>query len=169
MKENPDLKQTTVYPHQAVAIMSIASVWVITITMLAGIYFGKTHLPPELQLPSTGLAIFLIIASILFAIHRLLHYSNTYLTIAPEALIYKKGWIPSSTDNIFWVNIKDINTESSVTESLLKTGSIVIIVAIRTAIYQVKISYLPQHEDIAAKIRAHIGVLNQDARQVTYT
>jgi membrane protein YdbS with pleckstrin-like domain len=165
-KEKPSLR---VYPHQAVAFISIAKLWFISLIIIGGIITGIPHLPKDLILPAKGLAAFITLGSILFAFHQLLHYSHTHLTITKEALIYKKGWVPSTTDNIFWVNIKDINTECSVTESLLGTGSIVVVVAIRTAIYQVKVSYLPHHEKIAEAIREQIGALNENARQITYT
>lgn len=163
--ENP----TTFYPHQAIAYIAILKVWAITGAMIAGLLLGHSHIPPELHSFSNGAALALFLGSLLFALHRLLHYSHTYLAVTEEALIYRQGWIPSTTDNVFWINIKDINTSSSVTESLLGTGSILIIIAIRTSIYQIRVSYLPNHENIAAEIRKHVGALNQDARQVTYT
>jgi membrane protein YdbS with pleckstrin-like domain len=167
--DKEELPEAIIYPHQAIAYISIAKMWAITGAAIGGVVFGRQHLAENLQTPATALIAFLILASLLFAAQRLLHYSHTYLSITKNALIYRKGWIPSNTDNVFWINIKDINTSSSVTESLLKTGSIVIIVAIRNTIYQIQVSYLPKHEDIASKIRAHVGVLNQDARQITYT
>lgn len=157
------------YPHPAIAIISIAKLWIITGIILVGCYIGIPELPEELKTPAKGFAILLAMGSILFAMHRLLHYSNTYITITKDALIYREGWIPSTTDNIFWVNIKDINTECSIAESLLKTGSIIVVVAIRTDIYKVRIRYLSDHETIAKNIREHIGTLNEGARQVTYT
>lgn len=169
MSEPSRTNPTTFYPHQAVAYLAIFKVWAITGTMIAALLFGQPHLPAKLHPFSSGAALALFLGSLLFALHRLLHYSHTYLAITDDALIYRQGWIPSNTDNIFWINIKDINTSASVTESLINTGSIIIIIAIRTSIYQIRINYLPNHEAIAAEIRRYVGALNQDARQVTYT
>jgi len=160
---------TTVYPHQAVAILSILKVWTLTGAAITALILGRVYIPEEVRPFTNGLALLLFLGSLFFAIHQLLHYSHTYLKICKEAIIYRKGWIPSSTDNIFWINIKDINTSASVTESLLGTGTIIIIVAIRNAVYQIQIGYLPHHEKIAGEIRDHLSTLNQEARQVTYT
>jgi hypothetical protein len=169
MSDSSHKAPTTFYPHQAVAYIAILKVWGLTGAMIAGLLLGQSHIPTELHPFSNGAALALFLGSLLFALHRLLHYSHTYLSITDDALIYRQGWIPSNTDNVFWINIKDINTSASVTESLLNTGSIIIIIAIRTSIYQIRISYLPYHENIATEIRRYVGALNQDARQVTYT
>lgn len=167
--KNYELKDERVYPHPAIAVLSIIKLWIVTGGLLAAIFFGRPHLPEPFWGPLSILAGLLLLGSLLFAAHSLLHYSNTFLAIHESSLIYKKGWIPSTTDTIFWVNIKDINTKASISESLIGTGSIILTVAIRTEIYLVSIGYLPNHEQIASKIRDHLGNLNKNANQVTYT
>jgi len=163
-------EEITVYPHVGIAILNIAKVWIGCIIGIFAILWAGSHIiPPEIGWTTNLGAFLLLCGGVLFAIQQLMHYSNTYLRITSEAIIYKRGWIPSTTDNIFWVNIKDINSSTSITESLLGTGSIIIVVALRNEIYTAKIGYLPNHEAICTLIRDRIGKLSADTRQVTYT
>lgn len=159
-----------VYPHTGVAILSIVQIWVICGIMIGAILWAShTVLPKSLVFPANGACFLLMLGAILFAIHRLLHYANTYLELAEDALVYKVGWVPSKTDTIFWVNIKDVNASTSVAESLLGTGSIILIIALRHEIGMIKIPFLPEHEKILALIRDKVGRYASEARQVTYT
>lgn len=159
-----------VYPHTGIAILSIAQVWLVCALIIGAILWASDGIiPQELVVPSMWACFLILLGAILFAVHRLLHFANTYLEWDKDALIYKVGWIPSRTDTIFWVNIKDVNASTSVAESLLSTGSIILIVAIRHEITTIKIPFLPEHVKIHEIIREKIGKYTSDARQVTYT
>jgi hypothetical protein len=168
-KKDPEIGKT-IYPHTGVALIEIAKVWAIIALMIGGIIWGqKTALPPDLHFFANLACFLLTVGAVLLAMHRILHYTNTYVEITKDALIYRRGWIPHSTDTIFWVHIKDINSSASVTESLLGTGSITILVAIRNNLLSTKMSYLPKHEEFANYIRGKIGRFSDATRQVTYT
>jgi hypothetical protein len=161
---------TTLYPHTGVAIIEIAKVWFVVGLMIAGLYYaGKNLLPPELRIFADLGCFLLVVASALFALQRILHYTNTYVEITKDALIYRRGWVPHTMDTIFWVHIKDLNSSASVTESLLGTGTVKIVIAIRTTMALVEIKYLPKHEEFANFIRERIGKFSEVTRQVTYT
>jgi membrane protein YdbS with pleckstrin-like domain len=160
----------TIYPHSGVAVIEILKVWTILAIMIGGLYWSsKSIIPPDLRFFANLGCFLLVLGGVLFAMHRLLHYTNTYVEITKDALIYRKGWIPHTSDTIFWVHIKDLNSSSSVTESLLGTGSVGILVAIRNSMVLVKMSYLPNHEGFADFVRERIGKLSDVTRQVTYT
>lgn len=159
----------TIYPHGGIALLQIAKVWTILGLFIGG-YLAANHMLPQevdkmLRFGCMGLAA----GGMLFAAHRFLHYSNTYVQFTDDAIIYRKGWIPHSSDTIFWINIKDINTGATISESMLSSGTIILVVAIRTAVGVVKINFLPQHELIAEYIRQKIGSFNDGVRQVSYT
>jgi uncharacterized membrane protein YdbT with pleckstrin-like domain len=138
--------------------------------MIAGLYYaGNNVLPPDLKIFAKVGALMLVIGCGLFALQRILHYTNTYVEITKDALIYRRGWIPHTIDTIFWVHIKDLNSSASITESLLGTGTVKVIVAIRTSMALVEIKYLPKHEEFANFIRQRIGRFSEVTRQVTYT
>lgn len=165
-----DLKSLTIYPHTGVAIIEIIKVWIIVAFMIAGLYYaGQSLLPPNLKIFADVGCFLLVVGAALFALQRMLHYTNTYVEITKDAIIYRRGWIPHTIDTIFWVHIKDINSSASVTESLLKSGTIKIIVAIRNSMALVEINYLPDHEKFAQFIRNKIGKYSDATRQVTYT
>lgn len=164
-----DGEETIIYPHTGVALIQIAKVWSAVTILTILVVLGKNMVPGDLGNVFMYGLIALWGMAVMFAAHQFLHYSNTYLKITNDAVIFRKGWIPSYTDTIFWVNIKDINTATSVGESLLGTGTIVLVVAIRAAIGEVKIPYMPHHEDIASHIRNRIGALTAGTKQVTYT
>jgi membrane protein YdbS with pleckstrin-like domain len=160
----------TIYPHTGIAIIEIAKVWFVVGLMIAGLYYAGAHvLPPDLRFFANLGCFLLVVASALFALHRILHYTNTYVEITKDALIYRRGWVPHTIDTIFWVHIKDLNSSASVTESILKTGTVKVIVAIRTSMALVEINYLPKHEEFATFIRERIGKFSEITRQVTYT
>jgi hypothetical protein len=161
---------TTLYPHIGIALIEIAKVWAILGVMIIGALFAQhKFLDPQLDFFINLGCFLLVVGGALYAIYRILHYTNTYVEITKDALIYRKGWIPHSTDTIFWVHIKDINSSASVTESLLKTGSITILVAIRNSLVSTTISYLPKHDEFCIYIRERIGRFSDATRQVTYT
>jgi len=81
----------------------------------------------------------------------------------------KERWIPTTTDTIFWIHIKDVNSSASVSESLLGCGTVSIVVALRNIMQVVKIPYLPKHEEFSAYIRDKIGQSVGNINQVTYT
>jgi membrane protein YdbS with pleckstrin-like domain len=168
---NSDIKEgMTIYPHTGIAIIEIIKAWSVMAIMIAGLFYaGQTILPPDLRFYANLGCFLLVLGAAAFAVQRILHYTNTYVEITKDALIYRRGWIPHSIDTIFWVHIKDINSSASVTESLLKTGSIKIIVAIRASMALVEIHYLPNHEKFAQFIRERIGKFSDATRQVTYT
>lgn len=163
----------TIYPHTGVVFFEIAKLWAFVIIATAA-FVAIPHVAPGL-IPEDirGLLLYGILAlwagAVLFAAYKFLHYANTFMQFTDDAIIYRKGWIPSSTDTIFWVNIKDINTSASISESVLGSGSVIIIVAIRTEIYPVNIGFIPENEKVAEYIRTKIGRLTEGTRQVTYT
>lgn len=160
---------TTIYPHTGVALLKIAKVWAITAVMTLIVVGLSRAVPPEIgRLVSLG-AIGLWIGAIIYASHQFLYYSNTYLRVSEEAIIYRKGWIPSITDTIFWPNVKDINTSTSVGESMLGCGTIILVVAIRTYLSEIRVPYLPNHEKVAEIIREKVARMSLATRQVTYT
>lgn len=166
-------KTITVYPHTGVAIFQIVKLWIMIGIVIGGYIAlqnsGKNPLPANIQ-PMIKTGMFLLAAGgVLFAAHQFLHYANTFIQFTDDAIIYRRGWIPSHTDTIFWVNIKDINTSASVIESTLSSGTIVFVVAIRNTMESVRVSYLPQHEEIASYIRERIGAFNSNISQVSYT
>lgn len=168
-KQDPEVGKT-IYPHTGIALIQIAKVWAILAIMVGGILWAqRSYLPPDLDQFANLAAFLLIIGGGLFAVYTILHYTNTYVEITKDAIIYRKGWIPHSTDTIFWVHIKDINSSASVTESLLRTGSITILVAIRNNLVATSMNYLPEHEIFAEYIRKKIGRFSDATRQVTYT
>ena len=163
----------TIYPHTGVAIFQILKVWLFIGAFLAGYILlnlsGKNPFDPEIRpMIKTGL-ILLAGGGALFAIHQLLHYANTYLQFSDDAIIYRRGWIPSTTDTIFWINIKDINTSASIPESFLNSGTIMLVVAIRTDMDNVFVPYIPDHEGIADYIRQKLGNFNSRVTQVSYS
>lgn len=165
--ENGD--PVTLYPHGGVALLKIAKVWAMVIAATVVVVVAQHFLPQDVgQFLNYG-AILLWVGAVMFAAHQFLHYSNTYLQISDEVIVFRKGWIPSVTDTIFWVNIKDINTSTSVGESMLGTGTIILLVAIRNIMGSVRIPYIPQHEAIASHIRERVGKLTAGTQQVTYT
>lgn len=169
-KSKPVRNGITIYPHTGVAIIEIAKVWVVVGLMIAGLYYaGNNLIPPDLKVFADLGCFLLVVACALFALQRILHYTNTYVEITKDALIYRRGWIPHTIDTIFWVHIKDLNSSASVTESLLGTGTVKIIIAIRTSMALVEIKYLPNHEEFATYIRERIGKFSEVTRQVTYT
>lgn len=170
-RENSEIKDgITIYPHTGIAIIEITKVWLVVGIMIGGLYYaGITVIPPEMKIFADLGCFLLVVACALFALHRILHYTNTYVEITKDALIYRRGWVPHTMDTIFWVHIKDLNSSASVTESLLKTGTVKVIVAIRTSMALVEIKYLPNHEEFANFIRERIGKFSEVTRQVTYT
>jgi hypothetical protein len=168
-KQDPEVGKT-IYPHTGIALIQIAKVWGILAIMIGGILWAQhSYLPPELYQFANLAAFLLVIGGAFFAVYTILHYTNTYVEITKDAIIYRRGWIPHSTDTIFWVHIKDINSSASVTESLLRTGSITILVAIRNNLVATSMNYLPNHEEFADYIRRKIGRFSDATRQVTYT
>lgn len=160
---------TTIYPHGGVAVLKIMRVWGIVALITVGALVAQRYLPPHTGNLLNYAAIPLWLGAVVFAAQQFLHYSNTYLVISDEAMVYRKGWIPNITDTIFWVNIKDVNTSRSLGEGLLGAGTIILIVAIRNLITTVTIPYIPEHEMIAGAIRSRVGRLNTATQQVTYT
>jgi membrane protein YdbS with pleckstrin-like domain len=168
-KPEPEVGKT-IYPHTGIALIQIAKVWAILGLMVGGILWAQAkYLPPEVYQFANLACFLLVVGGALFAVYTILHYTNTYVEITKDAIIYRRGWIPHSTDTIFWVHIKDINSSASVTESLLRTGSITILVAIRNNLVATRMSYLPNHEEFADYIRKKIGRFSDATRQVTYT
>jgi membrane protein YdbS with pleckstrin-like domain len=159
----------TIYPHGGVALLKIAKVWTLTLMVSVGCLVAQHYLPAQSGNVLSYVAIALWVGAVIFAAHQFLHYANTYVTISEDAVVYRKGWIPNVTDTIFWVNIKDVNTSTSLGEGLLGSGTITLVVAIRNMTSIVTIPYIPDHEIVASGIRNKVAQLNEATRQVTYT
>jgi membrane protein YdbS with pleckstrin-like domain len=174
MKQDPEAMALgpgkVIYPHTGIALLEIAKVWAVLSLLIWGFYVaGANFMPPELMIWRNIGCFLMVCGGAFFAVHRLLHYTNTYVEIAKDALVYKKGWVPNTTDTIFWIHVKDVNSSASVTESLLGCGTVSIVVALRNVMQVVQIPYLPKHEEFAAYVREKIGAFAGNISQVTYT
>jgi len=64
----------------------------VLILLISGVYIaGAKFMPPELLLWRNLGCILLVCGGAFFAMHRLLHYTNTYVEVAKDALVYKQG------------------------------------------------------------------------------
>jgi hypothetical protein len=159
----------TLYPHTGTALIEIAKVWGMILVAVLIIFWVDKTLPSQLAQATNWLSFGLVLGGVLYAAHRLLHFANTFIQITDDAIICRSGWVPSHTDTVFWVNLKDVNLASSIGESMLKTGSLILLVVIRDQSYSIRVPYLPNHEAVASYIRKRIGKYNKDIKQITYT
>lgn len=163
-------KTTILYPHVGCVLKEIIQVWITVIALITVLLYFSPLIVPHTIKPYTKWIIFLsTTVAILWTAYAFMRYTHTYAKITKEAIIYRKGWVPSQTDTIFWVNIKDVNTYSSVLESLMGSGTVILKVAIRTEIEEIRIEFLPEWRELEEYIRKRIGKLSLHVTQVTYT
>jgi hypothetical protein len=158
-----------IYMHEGV-------VWMKILQSTIGILLGASLLYEFINIlspSSTGIKTLIIVGSLLSCIAMALYafkaYENSFFQITRDSIINRQGWIPSYTDTIFWINIKDINSSVSIPESFLSSGTIILVVGIRNEIREVKLRFVPQHEKICNIIRNKIGSISAATRQVSYT
>jgi hypothetical protein len=135
--------------------------------LTAAIYFGLPYTPFG-QYQHTVLAIALGLYA-LRLLHIFQHYTHTYLQIDQDGLVYRKGWIPSYQNSIYWITIKDVDCGSTITESMLGCGHISILVTIRNTNERIVITYLPHHQQYFEAIRARLGLQSAQTRNVSFT
>jgi hypothetical protein len=156
-----------IFQHPGIVVIHLIKLWVGIIAMGVILCVGGAFLELN-QYTSIGI-ILLFALGVIKTIISIFNYANTFVEVTPDALIIQKGWIPSTSDTIFWVNVKDINNSSSIAESFLSSGTITLLVTIRNVVDVVKIPFIPHPQKLTQFIRAKIGSIAQTTRQVTYT
>jgi hypothetical protein len=159
-----------IYPHAGLLVILIIKRILINFTLLFVVGWLQNNVENyyiETLGKWAGLALFLHACG--SSLYNILHYCNTYIEISEDAITFRRGWIPNRTDNIFWVNIKDIDSSVSIIEGILGAGSLILTVGIKNELSRIRISYIPNHTEVSDFIRNKIGRISNNTSQVTFT
>lgn len=169
MEQNQEAYQgaNVIHPHPAVAIITCLMGFLILGVIGAAGYYGLPY--TEFGKYNRMVPAGCLILCGLFTFWSFKNYSNTYLKIDEDGILYKKGWIPSSINASFWINIKDVDSGSKVSESLFGCGFIVLLIAARDQTERVTINWIPKHQQLFEDLREKVGKQSNQTRQVSFT
>lgn len=109
------------------------------------------------------------VGTAIFLFYSALNYTHTYTEISEKGIIVREGWIPNKENTIFWIDIKDIDANSNTRESMFGSGTITMLVTIRTQEEKIKLKFIQNYRVPLELIRSEISARKNDARTMSYS
>jgi len=160
---NPQ-QEKVIIPHWILPVKQIGA-FILFFTLPVGL-LGMLFAPEPYK---AYVPLLLGVTLAIFLYYSLMTYIHSNIRITEDGLVIRKGWIPHTSNTIFWPSIKDVDSAAGVLESLVGAGTIQIKVAVRQDDEEIKIPFIPDYETLFNYIRERVGSQYKDIKTITHT